>query len=72
MPRSRVFVILPKNDSIRLSQDPCFGVKVNSKRFGSVARKARVSLEMCAEWLSSTRRMAEFRTMLSDLWRSRE
>ena len=42
MPRSRVCAILPKKDSTRLSQDPCLGVKVNSKRFGSAARKVRV------------------------------
>jgi hypothetical protein len=29
MPRGRVFAIFPKNDSIRLSQDPWVGVKVN-------------------------------------------
>ncbi len=32
MPRSSVRAILPKNDSMKLSQDPCLGVKVNSKR----------------------------------------
>jgi len=42
MPRGRVSAILPKNDSIRLSQDPCLGVKVNSRRLGSVPRKARL------------------------------
>jgi len=58
MPRSRVRAILLKNDSIRLSQDPCTGVKVNSNRFGSLAKKDRVSLEMWATlfWNQSTSR----------------
>ena len=29
---------IPKNDSMRLSQDACFGVKVNLNRFGCVAK----------------------------------
>lgn len=41
---------LEKNPSMRLSHDPCLGVKVNSKRpAGRVASQALVSLEMCAE-----------------------
>ena len=44
---------LEKKPSIRLSQGPCLGVKVKSKRpGGGVSSQARVSLEMCAEWLS--------------------
>ena len=44
---------LEKKPSIRLSQEPCLGVKVKSKRPGGrVSSQARVSLEMCAEWLS--------------------
>ena len=36
--------------STRLSHEPCFGVKVNSKRpAGWAASQALVSLEMCAE-----------------------
>ena len=36
--------------STRLSQEPCLGVKVNSKRpAGWSASQALVSLEMCAE-----------------------
>src|SRR5215469_9821679 len=39
-----------KKPSARLSQEPCLGVKVNSKRpAGRSASQARVSLEMCAE-----------------------
>ena len=49
IPRSSVLVIFPKKDSIRFSQEPWAGVKMNSKRLGTVARKARVSREMCAE-----------------------
>jgi len=52
MPRSTVCAIFAKNDSMMLSQEPCLGVKMNSKRPGFVARYARVSLEMWAEWLS--------------------
>ena len=38
---------------MRLSQDPCLGVKVNAKRpAGCVASEAWVSLEICAEWLT--------------------
>ena len=41
---------LEKKPSIRLSQEPCLGVKVKSKRPGGrVSSQARVSLEMCAE-----------------------
>jgi len=41
---------LEKKPSMRLSQEPCVGVKVNSKRpVGRVASQALVSLEMCAE-----------------------
>jgi hypothetical protein len=40
---------LEKKPSIKLSQEPCLGVKVNSKRpAGRVASQAIVSLEMCA------------------------
>ena len=49
MPRNMDFVILAKNISIRLSQEPCLGVKMNSNRFGALAKYARVSLEVCAE-----------------------
>ena len=41
---------LEKKPSIKLSQEPCLGVKVKSKRPGGrVSSQARVSLEMCAE-----------------------
>src|SRR5689334_14485739 len=41
---------LEKKPSTRLSQEPCLGVKVNSKRpAGHVASHALVSLEMWAE-----------------------
>jgi len=41
---------LEKKPSTRLSQEPCLGVKVNSKRpAGCSASQALVSLEMCAE-----------------------
>jgi len=46
IPRRRVLAILPKKDSI---QEPWVGVKMNSKRLGTVARKVRVSREICAE-----------------------
>ena len=39
-----------KKPSIRLSQEPCLGVKVNSKRpAGWAASQVLVSFEMCAE-----------------------
>jgi hypothetical protein len=39
-----------KKPSMRLSQEPCLGVKVNSKRpAGWAASQVLVSLEMCAE-----------------------
>ena len=48
--RSTERASLEKKPSIRLSQEPCFGVKVNSKRpSGCVASHALVSLEMWAE-----------------------
>ena len=41
---------LEKKPSTRFSQEPCLGVKVNSKRpAGRLASQAFVSLEMCAE-----------------------
>src|SRR6185312_5620678 len=44
---------LEKKPSMRLSHEPCLGVKVNSKRPGGRASsQALVSLDMCAEWLS--------------------
>ena len=49
IPCSRVLAIFPKNDSIRFSQEPWVGVKVNSNRLGRVPKKVRVSREICAE-----------------------
>ncbi len=46
IPLRSVFVTLAKKDSTRFSQDPCFGVKINSNRFGSLAKYARVSFEI--------------------------
>src|SRR6478735_6490044 len=44
---------LEKKPSMRLSHEPCLGVKVNSKRPGGRASsQALVSLDMCAELLS--------------------
>jgi hypothetical protein len=41
---------LEKKPSMRLSQEPCLGVKVNSNRpAGRVASQVVVSREMCAE-----------------------
>jgi len=41
---------LEKKPSMRLSQEPCLGVNVNSKRpAGRVSSQALVSFEMCAE-----------------------
>jgi len=41
---------LEKKPSTRLSQEPCLGVKVNSKRCaGCSSTQALVSLEMCVE-----------------------
>ena len=41
---------LEKKPSMRLSQEPCLGVKVNSnRRRGRVASQTLVSREMCAE-----------------------
>jgi hypothetical protein len=52
--RSTERASLEKKPSTRLSQEPCLGVKVNSKRCaGWPASQALVSLEICAEWLSS-------------------
>ena len=46
---------LDKKPSMRLSHEPCLGVKVNSKRPGGRASsQALVSLDMCAERLSRT------------------
>src|SRR5208282_1681550 len=48
--RSTERASLEKKPSTRLSQEPCLGVKVNSKRpAGCSASQALVSLEMCAE-----------------------
>ena len=58
IPRSMVLAILPKNDSIMFSHDPCLGVKMNSKRLGTPASQRWVSFEMCAEWLSRTMRIS--------------
>src|SRR6266849_10097315 len=57
IPRNNVRASLPKKDSTRFSHEPCLGVKMNSKRFGTLAKYARVCLEICAEWLSRTTRM---------------
>src|SRR5208282_659759 len=48
--RSTERASLEKKPSIRLSQEPCFGVKTKVKRpCGWAASQALVSLEMCAE-----------------------
>ena len=47
--RRKERAIFEKAHSMRLSHDPCLGVWTYSKRPGRVARKARVSFEMCAE-----------------------
>src|SRR6202043_2367398 len=50
---------LEKKPSIRLSQEPCLGVKVKSNLpAGCSASQARVSLEICAELLSRIRWIA--------------
>ena len=36
IPRNNVRASLPKKDSIRFNHEPCFGVKMNSKRFGTL------------------------------------
>lgn len=46
IPRKRVLAILEENSSMMLSQDPCLGVKMNSNRFGTVFKYARVSCEV--------------------------
>ncbi len=38
MPMRRVRANLEKSTSIRFSHEPCVGVKMNSKRLGTVAR----------------------------------
>jgi hypothetical protein len=48
IPRSEVLAIPPKNNSITFSQGPWVGVKMNSKRLGTVAGQARVSREIWA------------------------
>src|SRR5260370_7064925 len=57
IPRSRVRANFPKNDSTRLSHDPCLGVKTNSNRLGTLVRYARFSRELCPERLSNTMRL---------------
>ena len=54
--RRKVRVIFPNSVSTIFSQDPCVGVSTYLKRLGLVAKNARVSLEMCDEWLSRIRR----------------
>ena len=54
MPRRMVLAIRAKKHSMRLSHEPCLGVKTNSKRLGTVFRYARVSFEMWELWLSRT------------------
>ena len=47
-------IYLLKNPSIMFSHEPCFGVNTNSNlHSGFVPRKALVSFDLCAEWLSS-------------------
>lgn len=54
IPLSICFVILLKKLSIIFSQESCFGVNTNSNfHSGIVDRKAFVSFNVCAEWLSS-------------------
>ena len=53
MPLRKLLAILLKKHSIILSQDACFGVNTKEKRFGTVNRNSLVSLDVCAEWLSS-------------------
>jgi len=51
--RSTDRAILEKSPSIRLSQEPCFGVNTKVKRpSGWAASHLLVSLEVWAEWLS--------------------
>ena len=49
MPHNTVPATLLKNVSIRLSHEACRGVNTHSKRFGTAARKSRVSLKMRVE-----------------------
>jgi hypothetical protein len=37
--------------------DPCVGVKTNSNRWGGVLARLVSPLDVCAEWLSSRRRI---------------
>ncbi len=39
-----MYAILPNNVSAKLSQDPCFGEEINSKRFGTFNKYALVKL----------------------------
>lgn len=49
MPHNTVPATLLKNVSIRLSHEACLDVNTHSKRFGTAARKSRVSLKMRLE-----------------------
>ena len=49
----KLLAILLKRHSIMLSHEACVGVNTKEKRFGTVNRYSLVSLEVCAEWLSS-------------------
>jgi hypothetical protein len=57
--RRKVRAILPKSVSTMFSQEPCLGVRTYWNRLGCLARNTRVSLEICAEWLSRINRMAK-------------
>ena len=53
MPLRKLLAILLKRHTIMLSHEACVGVNTKEKRFGTVNRYSLVSLEVCAEWLSS-------------------
>nr|AAU83476.1 hypothetical protein GZ28G7_39 [uncultured archaeon GZfos28G7] len=53
MPLRKLLAILLKRHSIMLSHEACVGVNTKEKRFDTVNRYSLVSLEVCAEWLSS-------------------
>ena len=51
-PLKAVRALLTKNDPIRLSQEACFGMKMNLKRFGCLAKQFTIAWERWTERLS--------------------
>jgi hypothetical protein len=52
-------VTFPNRVSAIFIQEPSVGISKYLTRLGRVAKYARVSFEICAEWLSKINRIAE-------------